>query len=178
MRVLALSAYSRNSNLAAAPSNNQPNPPQHSTHRLDHRKSPENLLGPKYLRRFPMARGRTRTLAHNVSVKRFLSKPHPSHTANGSVLAGAFGDAPNVDWRRSRVKWTTLLMFRHRWKINLLETEPVPFYPTKVSSNSPDAVKAAAKQDAGYPLHAFKKVSNVCSLRMVADTKTCSAGFS
>jgi len=51
-------------------------------------------------------------------------------------------------------------------------------YPTMVSSNSPDAVKTGGKQDAGYPLHAFKKASNVCSLRMVADIKTCSAPFS
>jgi hypothetical protein len=68
-------------------------------------------------------------------------------------------------------------MFRHRRKIKLLKTETVPPYPAKVSNNSLDVVTSQEKRARRDPLHAFKKVSNVRSLRMIADTSTWSAGF-
>jgi hypothetical protein len=69
-------------------------------------------------------------------------------------------------------------MFRHRRKVKLLKTEVVPLYPTKVSNNSPDVATGQEKRTRRDLLHAFKKVSNVCSLRMVADTSTWRAGCS
>ena len=48
-------------------------------------------------------------------------------------------------------------MFRYRWAIDLLESETVLLYPTKVSNNAPDVVIRPGKQDAERPTTRVQK---------------------
>lgn len=82
------------------------------------------------------------------------------------------GDVPDLNRRRGWIKRTLLETFRDWWEFNLLETEAVPLYPTKVSNQLTQHGRLDRNKAQEDPLHAFRKVSNVCSLRIVAEIST------